>query len=248
MNLAQAASAAFGSVPIRVLPPGHRLPDDADEARGLLLEVAASGEAILALAPAVPTAAFSRRDMLLPGYAAAAQAVTDHGFAPVVRPVGGHLAIYDEGSLVLHLAAPHPQAKEQITARFEVFARVMADALSQWGIDARVGAVPGEYCDGAYSVNAAGRRKLIGTGQRIVRGAYLFSAVVMVTAGEPLRSALAEAYDRLGLAFDPATVGAVADELGDLRIDAVRARLLSSLERLLPFEQPDTPLSHNNLE
>ena len=51
------------------------------------------------------------------------------------------------------------------------------------GVDARVGEVPGEYCPGAYSVNARGRVKLIGTAQRLVRGAALLGASVVVGDG-----------------------------------------------------------------
>lgn len=133
------------------------------------------------------------------GYAAAARAVAGHGYRPVVRPVGGHLALYDADSLVLHLAAPHPDPRESFTRRFELLAATRWPKPSgAWGVDARVGAVPGEYCDGAFSINAGGRRKLVGTGQRLVRGAYLFSAVVMVRAKPELRTGLREAYDHLG--------------------------------------------------
>lgn len=238
----------FGTAPVRVLPPGERLPDDADEARAFLAEVAASGRGVLALSPGVPTAAFSRRDTLLPGYEAAARAVAAHGYPPVVRPVGGHLALYDAHSLVLHLAAPHPEPRETITARFEQAGDAFASALRGWGVDARVGAVPGEYCAGVSSVNAAGRRKLIGTGQRLIRGAYLFSAVIMLRVVPALREGLTEAYAHLGLDFDPATVGAVTDEIGPLDDDAVRAGVLQSLEPLVAWEQPDTPRSHNFLQ
>ncbi len=59
----------------------------------------------------------------------------------------------------------------------------LAGALRGLGVDARVGEVPGEYCPGAYSVNARGRVKLIGTAQRLVRGAALLGASVVVGDG-----------------------------------------------------------------
>jgi hypothetical protein len=242
-----AAQDAFGGGTIRLLPVGQQLPDDADDSRAILADVASSGLGLLALGPGAPTAAFSRRDTLNNGYAAAARAVAGRGYRPVVRPVGGHLALYDADSLVLHLAAPHPDPRESFTRRFELFGHTLAEAFGAWGVDARVGAVPGEYCDGAFSINAGGRRKLVGTGQRLVRGAYLFSAVVMVRAKPELRTGLREAYDHLGLSFDPGTVGALADELGLVSMPRLRSEILVALERLITIEQPDTPRSHNNL-
>jgi hypothetical protein len=47
-------------------------------------------------------------------------------------------------------------------------------------VDARVDEVPGECCPGAESVNARGQVKLVGTAQRLVRDAWMFSAVVIL--------------------------------------------------------------------
>ncbi|MFI7481499.1 biotin/lipoate A/B protein ligase family protein [Kocuria sp. M1R5S2] len=195
--------------------------------------LACGGPAELLLAPAQATAAFSRRDALLPGFGAAQQALREHGFAPMLRPVGGHLAVYDEGSLSLHLWAPHPEPRAHIRRRFELLSGAMADALRGLGVDARVGAVPGEYCDGEFSVNASGAAKLVGTGQRITRAGYLFSAVVMVDGAERVRQALSAGYDRLGLDFRPETVGCVTDSVPGATVDDVRDRLLASFADVL---------------
>ena len=48
--------------------------------------------------------------------------------------------------------------------------RVAGLGLGRLGVDARVGEVPGEYCPGAFSVNARGRIKLAGVGQRLISG------------------------------------------------------------------------------
>ena len=71
--------------------------------------------------------------------------------------------------------------------------------------------MPGEYCPGEFSVNAAGTTKLVGTAQRLTRHGYLFSAVVLVTDPDPVREVLVDAYAALGLDWRPASVGAVAD-------------------------------------
>ncbi|MFI7493951.1 biotin/lipoate A/B protein ligase family protein [Kocuria sp. M4R2S49] len=210
--------------------------------RDKLAGLAAGGHAELLLVPARPTAAFSRRDALLPGFGAAQQVVREHGFAPMLRPVGGHLAVYDEGSLVLHLWAPHPDPRTHIHRRFELLSGAMADALRSLGVDARVGAVPGEYCDGEFSVNASGSAKLIGTGQRITRVGYLFSAVVMVDGAARVRDALSVGYSRLGLEFRPETVGCVADSVPGVTVDDVRQQLLASFADVLTLD-PDPALA-----
>jgi len=106
---------------------------------------------------------------------------------------------------------------------------MVAECLSTLGVDARVGRVPGEYCDGEFSLNDSGRTKLMGTGQRIVVGGYLFSAVLMVHRPPHATAALSDAYGALGLSFDPATVGAVADTLPGVTFDEVRRSVLQRL-------------------
>ncbi|MBU2666337.1 hypothetical protein KOI35_22805 [Actinoplanes bogorensis] len=169
-----------------------------------------------------PTAAFSRRDTHLPGYERALVVCREHGFEPVIRPVGGRLAAYDEGSLVVHWTAPHRTAQDFITARFELFAATLAAALTKLGVpDVRVGSVPGEYCEGEWSVNTGGTAKLAGTGQRMNRHGFLFSAVVTVTAPERIRAVLTDAYAVLDLEFEPRSVGAVADYAPGVTVEDV---------------------------
>ena len=185
-----------------------------------------------------PTAAFSRRDTLSSGYPQAAAAVRRHGFEPVIRPAGGHLAAYHEGALILDVLARHPDPAADIEHRFRTFGQAIASALSTLGIDARVGPVPGEYCPGRFSVNAGGRTKLAGTAQRLTRGSFLLTAIVLVTDPEPVRAVLAEAYPHLGLNYDPATVGCVSDHVPAITTDEVRAALLDALGELLPLADP----------
>lgn len=189
-----------------------------------------------------PTAAFSRRDTLLPGWSAARDAAEAAGWEAIVRPVGGHLAAYGTGSLVLHLWAPHPSPREGIRERFAVLSGAVADALRGLGADARVGPVPGEYCDGEFSVNAGGRAKLVGTGQRIVRGGFLWSAVVVVEDADAVCGMLVPAYRALGLDLDPTTVGGVADVLPGVTVDEVADVLVDALCAVLPLPtRPKVP-------
>ncbi len=229
-------SGIFGPGPfLTAVSPAAATPQgELDHVLARLAATSGGDPGMVSLTTATPTAAFSRRDTLLPRFGAARDAVAALGFAPVVRPVGGHLAVYDAGSLVLHVAGPHPEPRTDIQARFVALGEALADTLRELGVDARLGAVPGEYCDGKYSVNAGGVTKLVGTGQRIVRGGFLFSAVVMVQAGPAITDALRAAYALLGLELDPASVGGVADAVPGLTRDEVGRHLLESLTRVLP--------------
>jgi octanoyl-[GcvH]:protein N-octanoyltransferase len=175
-----------------------------------------------------PTVAFGRRDTFLPGFARAAAAALRRGFAPCVRSAGGRAAAYDEGCLVLEEIMPSHDAAIGIRERFAAEAERQAQALRRLGVDARVGDVPGEYCPGEFTVNARAARKLIGTAQRTIRGAWMFSTVVVVASADRIRGVLEDVYAALELEWDPGTVGAVADEVPGVGVDAVREALLDA--------------------
>jgi lipoate-protein ligase A len=176
-----------------------------------------------------PAVAFGRRDEFLPGFAEAVQAAAAHGFASILRAQGGRAAAYDRDCLVLDEVRPATDSMTGIEERFADAAQRHAEALRALGVDARVGEIPGEYCPGAYTVNAGGARKLIGSAQRIIRGGWLLSTVVVVDGAARLRDVLQDVYDALGLDWDPATVGAVAAEApGRVTIEAVQDALLAA--------------------
>ncbi|MFJ6077136.1 lipoyl protein ligase domain-containing protein [Pseudarthrobacter sp. NPDC092419] len=233
----------FGPGPFRLVhdPKPRSGPDDMEFIAGRLggLPSAPGGE--LNFSRPRPTAAFSRRDSLRPGYPAARDLLAARGYEPIIRPVGGHLALYGSGDLVVHLWAPHADPRSSIKERFDSFGRNTAAALRGLGADARVGAVPGEYCTGEFSVNDAGRAKLAGTGQRLTRHGYLFSAVVMVEEAGPARAALEEAYALLDLDFRPESVGCVADAVPGTTVDDVREALAHRLMPVLQAAQPLDP-------
>jgi hypothetical protein len=110
-------------------------------------------------------------------------------------------------------------------------------------VDARVGEVPGEYCPGEFSVNARGKTKLVGVGQRILLRAAHVGGVVVVAEGERIRDVLVPIYEALGLEWDPTTAGSLQDEVpGITWEDAERAILhrfgesYELVERPLPLE------------
>jgi octanoyl-[GcvH]:protein N-octanoyltransferase len=115
-----------------------------------------------------------------------------------------------------------------LQARFQEQATLLRDVLAGLGADARIGELPGEYCPGAYSVNVGGRLKVAGVAQRAVRGAALTTAVITVTGGPALRSAIAAVYGALELPVDAAIAGALDEALPGLEPDAVAARVVAA--------------------
>src|SRR4051812_24273532 len=150
----------------------------------LMLRVAA-GElpSALRLYRPMPTVAFGKLDTLRPGDLAAADAARRHGYEPVLRMPGGHAAAYHHQSLGIDIAYAVSDPVPGTHDRFRDVGERLAGALAEFGVDARVGEVPGEYCPGAYSGNARGEGKLVGTAQRLGRGGAPPGAGVRVGGG-----------------------------------------------------------------
>lgn len=155
--------------------------------------------------------AFGRADRVTPGYPAAVQAARARGFEAVERLAGGRAAVFHESTIAFSLAVPEQDPKTGINRRFEMISGLMADAFRCLGVDARIGEIPGEYCPGRWSVNVGGTIKVMGVGQRLVRRAAHIGGVVVVDGGDRIRDVLGPVYRALGLAWDPATAGALAD-------------------------------------
>lgn len=172
--------------------------------------------------------AFGRRDTSRPGFADAAAGCRAAGFTPVVRAAGGRAVAHTRDALVVDHVSPDPLSPGGIDGRFRDFGEMFAGVLRGLGVDARVGEVPGEYCPGAHSVNARGAVKLVGTAQRVVRNAWLFSSVVIFDGAAELGPLLSRVYDALGLPFDPASVGAVRAEQPGLTLDQVERSLVGA--------------------
>jgi octanoyl-[GcvH]:protein N-octanoyltransferase len=226
---------AFGAGPVWLAcGSGLSTPQqDMDLSRAALADLGRGADGLLRMHRPRPTAAFSRRDSLAPGFPDAAAAAADHGYAAVVRPAGGRLAAYHREAVVVDLVAPHPDPRVGLRERFAEAASALADGLRLLGVDARPGPVPGEYCPGEFSVNARGATKLVGTAQRLTKYGYLFSVVVLVGDPEPVRAVLAATYPLLGLDWDPATVGAVADEVPEVTVAEVANVLIPRLLGLI---------------
>lgn len=230
---------------LAVDPVSEDAAGELDRGVGLLREVATGTRPpTLRLYRPSPTVAFGQRDARLPGFDAATRSAAELGFTPLVRRAGGRAAAYHRGCLVVdHIeTADDPVAGTR--ARFAAFADFFTGVLAGVGLEAGVGEVPGEYCPGEFSVH--GLRdgmpavKLVGTAQRVVAGAWLFSSVIVVEDSAPIRRVLTGVYASLGLAWDPTTAGAAEDLVPGTTVDVVETALLEAYAAIVRLGEPVT--------
>jgi octanoyl-[GcvH]:protein N-octanoyltransferase len=175
----------------------------------------------LRLARPGPMVAFAKQDAIAAGYAEAGAAARARGFEAVLRMAGGRAAVFHEGTLELAHAVPDPDPRPGIHDRFRDTADLLVGALTRLGVDVRVGELPDEYCPGGYSLNVAGRVKVAGIGQRLIKNSAHVGAVVVSEGGARIADVLVPVYAALGLDFDPRTAGDVGVDL-EVLIAAVR--------------------------
>jgi len=194
-----------------------------------------------------PTVAFSGRDCLEPGIPAAIRVARQHDFVPVRRGPGGRATAYHRGAVGLDHIGSVPHQFDGIRERFQGLGQLLADMLRSLGVDAQVGPVPGEYCPGEFSVNDGRGHKLVGTAQRLVRGGWLFSSMIIVTGARQVSDVLDPIYRALGLQFDPATVGAVEDAIPGITVDQVEAAVVQAYDALGELVLTEVPLAVERL-
>lgn len=186
--------------------------------------------------------AFSKQDAASPGFRRAVAVAREAGFEPVIRLAGGRAAVYHEETLALSWAVPDRRPSARTEERFRELAELLAESIRDLGVDARVGEVPGEYCPGAWSVNARGATKLAGTGQRLIAGASHRGGVIVVKNSAAVRDPLVGTYQALGLDWDPATAGSIEDEVGGVTVERAAEAILARLgERYELREAPVDP-------
>jgi lipoate-protein ligase A len=212
---------------------------------GAILERVARGELPETIRLARPGAmvAFGKQDVSSPGYADAAAAARAHGFDAVKRLAGGRAAVFSEETVAFAWAQRNPDPWPGTHDRFRVVAGALQRALEQLGVDARIGEVPGEYCPGEYSINARGRTKLAGIGQRIISGGTHIGAVIVVGGAARIRDVLVPVYDALGLRWDPETTGSIEDEIGAVSFADVTAAIRAELPPLEETTLDDATLA-----
>jgi octanoyl-[GcvH]:protein N-octanoyltransferase len=233
---------------IQLIRAGFPEPDEMDTAVShAALRLVARGEIPETLRLHRPAAvvAFGPRDRVAPGFGPAVAAARALGFGAIERLAGGRAAVFHEGTLAFSWAIPDPSPREGIRPRFEEIAAIMAEAFRSLGVDARVGEVPGEYCPGEHSVNARGKTKLMGVGQRVVASAAHVGGVVVVAGADRIREVLLPVYEALELEWDPATAGSLEDEAaGTTWEEAVKAVLETFAAR---FDLEDGDLTEETL-
>ena len=185
--------------------------------------------------------AFGPKDRHEPGFARAVAAAREQGFGAIERLAGGRAAVFHEGTLAFSWVTHDPDPRPGIRPRFQALAELMVEALVSLGIDARVGEVPGEYCPGEHSVNARGRVKVMGVGQRLVANAAHVGGVIVVSGADRIRDVLVPVYEALGLAWVPATAGALADEVPGLTHEDVATAVLRSFASRFDLQDASIP-------
>jgi lipoate-protein ligase A len=228
-----------GMVPVRPSKEPLRLHTDRFPGQPILdtaishamLRRVASGDVGESLRLYRPSAAllFSSLDAKRPGFARALELAVSAGFPPVTRLAGGQAAMFLEESIAFAWATRDADAHLHIRPRFEALAEWIAKSLTRLGLDARIGEIPGEYCPGEFSVNLGGRVKVMGVGQRVIRGGAHIGGVLTVGQTGLLRQTLAEIYEALGLEFDEQTAGGITDVDESLDCEQVIAAMLEEL-------------------
>jgi len=188
-----------------------------------------------------PIVAFGPLDRLSPGYGRAVEAARSRGFGAVQRLAGGRAAVFHEQTIAFSWAIPDPKPRLHIAERFEKASTIIVAALRDVGADARVGEVPGEYCPGEHSVNARGKTKLVGVGQRILLHAAHVGGVMVVGESDRVRDVLIPVYQALELDWDPATTGSVEDEVPGVLWDDVEEAILSRFRESYDLVEDSLP-------
>lgn len=172
--------------------------------------------------------AFGRRDALAPGFDRAAEIALDHGYTPTIRIAGGRAIVFHEHTIRFAWTVPSPDPAKDTHRRFAAVAQHVVDTLTWFGVKARVGELPREYCPGAYSVHLVGPGtapgKVMGSGQRLARKASQVAGMIVVRDAAAVNGVLEPVYSALGLDMDPSVTGCIAD-VADLDPETVASGL-----------------------
>jgi octanoyl-[GcvH]:protein N-octanoyltransferase len=210
-----------------------------------ILERVARGELPDTVRLARPGAmvAFGKQDVSSPWFLEAVGAARAGGFDAVKRLAGGRAAVFHEATVAFAWARATSDPWPGTYDRFREIAGTLERALRSLGVDARIGEIPGEYCPGEYSINARGQTKLVGVGQRIIKGASHIGGVIVVGGADRICDVLVPVYDALGLDWDPETSGSVEDEIGPIPFEDVVAAIRAELPPLEEAELDDATLA-----
>jgi octanoyl-[GcvH]:protein N-octanoyltransferase len=181
--------------------------------------------------------AFGKQDRLAPGFGRATEIARQHEFASVIRLPGGRAAVFHDQVISFSWTIPDPDPIRGVRRRFAQIASLVTGALASTGIEASIGEVQGEYCPGEFSVNHAGRIKVAGLGQRLIKGAAHVGGVLVVGGAGRIRDVLIPVYDALEIPLDPSTIGALDDIHPTLDIATVEDALIAALRATVPLTE-----------
>ena len=201
-----------------------------------MLQAVAAGTSRAAIRVYRPGAsvAFGRLDARSPGFSTAAHVARQHGRVPVVRLAGGRAAAYDQDCVIIEVIRPAEQVMGEIEDRFRGMASLLSDAAALAGVPLELGELPGEYCPGRFSLHLRGGPKVAGVAQRVIQGAALTTAVLVVRGGDELRATISAVYEALGLPVCPDVAGAMSDMYPGITMNSIENSIMASIgDRLL---------------
>ena len=175
-----------------------------------------------------PTLAFSGRDCASPGHRAAAGAIAQRpgsrrfaaGRAVGPPPTTGAAIV--PGSRRHRIRPGRPTSRPGSRRSANCWPVRCVGRRRRQG---RPGA--GEYCPGEFSINDGHGHKLVGTAQRLVRGGWLFSTVILVGDPEPVREVLVGVLRRArAWTGTRPTVGAVQTTAPGVQVTDVAAAVV----------------------
>jgi octanoyl-[GcvH]:protein N-octanoyltransferase len=108
----------------------------------------------------------ARADARLPRFAAASRQLAEEGWPVLQRESGGSAVPHGPGLLQLSLAfRPPAGVRCTLESGYAALCLPVRSALAELGLDVRLGAAPGSFCDGRFNLLFEGR-KIAGTAQR----------------------------------------------------------------------------------
>jgi len=189
------------------------------------------------LSPALSVGAVSVKKTRPPEVMALAPAA---GHEQVRPQTVGTAATPDSGSLCLGWAQPHPRLEES-SARYELIAGAIVEALGALGVESSLGESAGEWCPGAWSVQGPSG-KLAGLAQRVISAGAWCEALIVIDAAPELRDLARQVHEVLDLEWNDSAQGELAELLPDVPDLHARlaAALSAALERRLPIVERRT--------
>jgi len=190
--------------------------------------------------------AFGPLDTISLGYQASVLEARRKGFDAIRRLAGGRAAVFHRGTIAFSWTIPDADPRTNVDSRFNDASIILLSALRQLGVEARIGQVPGEYCPGRFSINARGKKKIMGVGQRLVSRATHLGGVIVLANSDRIRDVLTPVYRALELNWDPDTVGSIEDELGSTTYEEAQDAITEAFEVF--FKLKPTRLAGNVIE